>query len=86
MFKLLNLGCGVLVLSLLLSLASCTDDDDDDSVVEHAPAHITGATNANGTVTLELTGYDITVTVNAAGTAAEGVSVELYQGSSLAIV
>lgn len=86
MRKLLNLGSGVLVVSLLLGLTSCTEDDESDPAVQHDPAHTTGTTNANGTVTLDLADYDIAVTVNADGAAAEGVAVEVYQGSSLAIV
>ncbi len=81
----LTLATGLLVTSLLLGLTGCSDDDED-ATITIAPAHTTGTTGADGTVTLDLAEYDIAVTVEADGNGAEGVSVELYHGSSLALV
>jgi len=75
----LLLGCGLL-------LAIGCNSDDDESSVNHEPDHTAGLTDASGTVTLDLTEYDIHVTVLAAGEPAEGVEVELFQGTSIGVV
>jgi hypothetical protein len=85
MKSMLKTGFGLLVCCALLSMTACSNDDDDSSI-NHEPDHTAGLTDESGTVTLDLAEYDIHVTVMAAGEPAEGVEVELYQGTSIGIV
>ena len=81
------LRTGVLALavtSLGLGFSSCTEDDEG---TNYDPEHVTGTTNAQGQLGLDLENYNVAITVlNEANTPVSGASVDLFQGEAYSLL
>jgi hypothetical protein len=76
-------GEGLMIWSPIEDLPTCADYG---FAGPGTPGHATGFTDSSGMATLSLLQHSVQVTVYAGGNPAFGASVEIYQGTSLAIV
>jgi hypothetical protein len=80
-----NVSVMLMLAAMMAGFSGCGEDEEDNHL-QLDPDHLSGTTDANGTVTLDLAQYDIVVNVTAGGAAAAGAAVELFQGNQLAMV